>query len=62
MSADRPVVQLIVETVWHLDDLIWITVLNYDQVVRLKERPPLLQEVQVPACLFASFMSMTTVR
>lgn len=42
------IVELVVEAFGDLDGLRWVTVLDYDQVVWLKERPPHLQEVQVP--------------
>lgn len=43
-----PVVQLIVKPVGHLDGFVGVPVLHNDEVVGLKERPPLLQKVQVP--------------
>jgi hypothetical protein len=42
------IVELVVEAFGDLDGLRWVTVLDYDQVVWLKERPPHLQEVQIP--------------
>jgi hypothetical protein len=42
------IVELVDEAFGDLDDLRWVTVLDYDEVVWLKERPPHLQEVQVP--------------
>nr|GMC73781.1 hypothetical protein Ccrd_022478 [Ipomoea batatas] len=41
------VVELIVEPLGHADGLCRIAVLNYNQMVGLEERPPLLQEVQI---------------
>lgn len=42
------IVELVIKAIWNLDRLRRITVLNDDQMVRLKERPPHLQEIKVP--------------
>lgn len=44
------VVEFVVEAFGDLDALRRVTVLHYYEVVRLKERSPLLQELQVPYC------------
>jgi hypothetical protein len=42
-----PVVELVVESLRHMDLLGWIAVLDDDQVVGLEERTPLLEEVEI---------------
>lgn len=42
------VIQLVIKPVRYSDRLCWVTILDNDKVVRLKERPPHLQEIKVP--------------
>ena len=42
------IVELVVEAIWDLDGLRRITILNDDQMIRLKKRPPHFEEVEVP--------------
>lgn len=42
------IVQLIVKTIRNLDGLRRITILNNDQMIRLKKGPPHLQEIKIP--------------
>jgi len=42
-----PVVELVVVTFRDMDLLRWISVLDDDQMVRLKKRPPHLEEIEV---------------
>lgn len=44
------VIELVVEAVGDLNSVGGIAVLDDDEVVGLKERPPLLQEIKVPDC------------
>lgn len=43
-----PVIKLIVKTVGDPDHFGWIPILDNDEMVRLKEWPPHLQEIQAP--------------
>jgi hypothetical protein len=40
-AVELPVKHLVVEARGHLDGLCWVAILHNDQVVWLKERPPL---------------------
>ncbi|KAA8530275.1 hypothetical protein F0562_004984 [Nyssa sinensis] len=44
------VIEFVVKAFRDLDDLRWVAVLDDDQVVLLEERPPHLQEIEVPDC------------
>lgn len=42
-----PVVKLIVEAFRNIDLLIWVSILDYDEMIRLEERPPHFEKVQI---------------
>lgn len=43
-----PVVELVIETFRNIDLLRWISILDNDQMIRLKKRPPHLEEIEIP--------------